>query len=440
MVKQYSNNELIVLVLLLIEWIVLWYFGATYLTGQILSISLIAFNLYQIIKCYKNNLLGLAILNFYLLSYNAEPSIYFIFHEQIAYRSQAENISTVYDVGLYTYLFYIIVSVYSTKYKLKKTVHYSFVGSRNSPIIFWCCYLLSLICILKGKSGETIFQSGGYGASMESLEVSSLFGYGIITIVLCMIYANSKFKFKCILLLSVFYVIRDLSFGGRIDSIQLILVWFVVYFQFKLKKKSILSLAIIGFMFNSIWEIYRSATSGDLVVLLAEGSSGLSITTGNSADVFYASMRLFYMVQEGVLTVSDRILSGLYFLLSIFIPYDKLPPISNLSQYMASIYTTGGGGLCPIFIYMMFGLLGLILCAFFIAKQLSILNSIHPNKYRYFYAVLLYANTPRWWAYYPIGIIKFCLVGLLMLCIVITIEKYLKQGHLIEIKSEKDNN
>lgn len=428
MVLKKYNKYHYIFFFLFVEWSILWCFGAGTFSGVVLSISLFGLNLYQIIRCYNKDLLGLAILNFYLLSYNVEPSIYFIFHEQIAYRTQAENIETVYDVGLYTYLFYIIISIFSTNYNIKNCKHHLFVGSRNSPIIFWGSYVLSIFCILKGKNGETIFQSGGYGASMESLEVSSLFGYGIITITLCVVYAYSKFKLKCVLFLSLFYVIRDLSFGGRIDSIQLVLMWFVVYFQFKFKKRTILLLAVFGFIFNSIWEIYRSATSGNLGALLAQGTSGLSITTGNSADVYYSSMRLFYMVQEGILTFGDRILSGIYFLLSTFIPYDMLPPISNLSQYMSDTYTTGGGGLCPIFIYMMFGSIGLILCAIFIAKQLYVLNTVNPSKYRYFYAVLLFANTPRWWAYYPIGLIKFCLVGLIMFCIAITLEKYFKRS------------
>jgi len=360
-----------------------------------------------------------------MLGYNLEPSVYFILNQQIGYRVEVENIDTVYYTGLYQMLFYIIFSLllkYPVQNKCSKIV---IIGIRKSPPIFYLCCIIFLFCIIKGKSGQTIFQSGGYSDTMKNIEVSSLYGYGIIVMGVAVIYANTKRKLQLLYVLSIIYVLKDFAFGGRIDSIMLGLLWFVVYIQYILKKSTILILVFIAFIFNSIFEVYRLATSGNIIQLLSSNSSIISVTTGNSAEVFYASMRIIYMIQESILTFGDRMLSAFYFILSIIIPYDKLPDIANLSQYESRTYWTGGGGLCSTFSYAMFGLIGVAILGYFISRQFNYLMQNRHKTIPLFYAILIVVTTPRWFAYYPIAIIKYCVYGAIFLSIIFSLDQVL---------------
>lgn len=359
-----------------------------------------------------------------MLGYNLEPSVYFLLHQQIGYRTQVENISSVYNVALYQFLFFILFTLL-IKYPSKGNItNINFIGRRNSSFIFNICILLFVICLIKGKSGQNIFQSGGYADTMKNIEVSSLYGYGIIFMGVGLVYANTKKKLRLLMIASAIYVLKDLSFGGRIDSIMLILLWFITYFQYYFKKKTILIIAIIAFIFNSFFELFRLATSGELVQLISNGNF-MSLTTGNSGEVYYASMRIVYMIENSYLAVSDRISSAFYFILSSIVPYSSLPDIANLSQYQSDTFGTGGGGLGSIFIYAMFGIPGVALLGWFIANQFNNLTIPKCRIGTLFYSVLIVITTPRWFAYYPIAIIKYCVFGFLFLSLMFALERIL---------------
>lgn len=428
-VKRPRNNYFIYS-LLVMQCIIGGFCEPNMLVGQILNISLIGLCFWQIIKYYRLDEFGMVIFYFFILSYSIVPFVYFFLGENINIRTRAQNIKTVYDTLLYTYLFIITLSFFLNPHKKSKRAIY-LVGTKKSLIIFSFCILGALVCMIKGKSGANIFSSGGYGNTISTLEVSSMFGYGILFILCALIYANTSRKIKIVILTSMLYVVRDLMFGGRIDSIMLILILFIMYFRFILSKKKILTYMILGFFFMKSWEVFRSMTDGNLISMLNSGSVSAGFISGNASDVYYASMRIIDMIDKNLLTISDRILSGFYFLLSIVIPYNKLPDLANLSSYMPD-YNSGGGGLAPIFMFAMYGVFGVIVFAMFIGKKINNMLTGNCGQYGYVYGVLLIATVPRWFAYYPINAIKYCLYGVVILLVLNTWNYLEKNSQLFQ--------
>ena len=134
---------------------------------------------------------------------------------------------------------------------------------------------------------------------------------------------------------------------------------------------------------------------------------------GNAQFVLYASMRIHYMIDYGVLNWSSRLVSFISFLLSSFVPSSYLPDLANLSLYKQSDYYSGGGGLASTFFYCWAWIPGVVAIAVWIGKTI---NKFFHSKSIYwrFYALLVIITTPRWFAYYPSQIFKYAVYGVIL--------------------------
>lgn len=429
--------KMVILLLAFVLGLCFWALGPGEMQGQILSLLLVMFIGYHLVASYKFNCLALFVMYIFMLSYSLEPTVYYFLHEHIGYRTEVENPYTVYYVALLIYVFFCIYTVFLHYKKQILTPKKSMKGIYSSELIWIICVLATIICIFMGKSGQTIMESGGYRDTMDTLESSSLFGYGIIFLLCSYFYASTKAKYKITLFVTALYILRDLSFGGRIDSLMLCILLFICHFQYVISKKKIMLLVVVGFILNSFFEVYRTLTSGGLSLFVTEGSNIFSLTTGNSGEVYYSSMRIMYLIQNGILDFYSRIESAIYFILSIAVPYSQLPPLANLSSYMQSQYGCGGGGLGPVFIYAMFGIMGVIVFSIWISKCCNYLiqdKRISPYK---IYCIYIVAMAPRWYAYYPIAIFKFCVIAMFFFVIIRYMQKNMSLPKNI-IKTKKN--
>ena len=273
----------------------------------------------------------------------------------------------------------------------------------SNPAGYIICVVLAILCIVFGVTGENIFESGGY--AQGDSERSSLYEYGIIFVALSLIYSKSRVQRDIIYVLCAIFMIKDLMYGGRISSIELILAIFMLRYLNSFSFAKVMAFVTLGYIFFQFWGYYRSGMS----------SSGFDVSEadGNAQYVVYASMRIHYMIEEGVLNWNNRIYSFICFLLSAFVPTSNLPALANLSSYKASEYYTGGGGLVSTFLYCWAWIPGIVVVARWVGK--SVTKFFHSQSvYWRFYALLLIITTPRWFAYYPSQLIKYTIYGVLI--------------------------
>ena len=390
-------------ILLFIEWVVLSFMSPEVWSGKILSMSVFLLTLFMLVKAMFRRNYYLAVLFFFMLDYSFQPIRYYWYGEHINVRTVCETSHTVYLTALILFLFLICL------YSILKWVNVSkrTLFAERKLSCFFLCIVLAFLCITFGVTGSTIFASGGYSNSLQEGGRSSLFAYGIIPLTLSLLYADTKRKRQVVYLIVAYFVIKNLLYGGRVESLQLLLCMFLVRFQYVWSAKRVLLIGLLGYVFLTAWGTFR----GDTTMSLTSDTFELDFG-GNASDVYYASMRVLYLIDIGALDVYSRALSLLYFLASIVVPSSWLPRLANLSLYMTDTYSSGGGGLAPIFFFVFGGYLGVIALAWFIGKSL---NAIIKRKtsYVFVYTVFLVATAPRWFAYYPIQIVKFCVVGLL---------------------------
>lgn len=420
------KNNIVIGILFLLCWSIMLIVGYSKFTGFCVSLLLIVNLSIHIINAYKYYCLGILIIFLFMLSYVTVPFVYFLYGGNIGVSVYALSPGNVFNVAMILLLFFSVLTIfirYSNDNTYKKPVYPQF---RHNSYVWAFCLILTIILILVGKSGQTIFEAGGYGNALGESEISSKFSYATIPLVCALLYSNSNKKRLITFAVALFYIFRDLSFGGRIDSVILCILIFLLYFRFFINRKNTILLLIIGFVFISLYGMYRSSVDTNLGNFVSNNLNRVELSTGNSIDVYYASMRIFYLMEHNILTMHDRLLSGIYFLISIVMPYSALPSLANLSSYLQDVYWSGGGGLAPIFIFAMFGYIGVIIFSYWIAKCINVFIHRNSNESFYVYSLFVISTTPRWFAYNPIIVIKFCLFGYLFYVLMKNIQRRIK--------------
>lgn len=307
---------------------------------------------------------------------------------------------------------------------------------RNIPV-FILMTLIGMFCIIKGKSGESILNMNAvYGSNTET---SSLNEYALIFFLFMYIYGGNR-KFTRLILggMLAFYVLKNLLLGGRIETIMVILLYIALELQYKISFKKMLLLLVLGAWGMSMFSTLRS---NPMIIFGNEwyqifnpfGTKEyyLNSLNNNEGDVFWAGERMLHLMKDQELLLSDRITAFSNYLLSSVVPNSMLSPLANLTNYKIHVYTTGGGGLAPVFFYVFLSYPGTLLLGIFCGVIMN-LNKRDIPYWKQIYLILFLITVPRWFAYYPIHLIKFCVWGVLLYIFIeslnFTFNKYLRRN------------
>lgn len=306
-------------------------------------------------------------------------------------------------------------------------------SSISNRFFFWLTFSVCVLILLFAIKGDSIFSGGLYGDA----EKSPLNEYFILLYLLLFLVTPQRFLYKSILYsLGLLYCIKNLLFGGRIEVLQLFLLVFYLLFvlERKVKISAFYFFVLGGFYFNFVMEAIRSNPisfiSGNYLDFLNPTNlvftdNGLTYLASNQGDVLQSSGRILGLIQEGFLTYWQRILSFLSFIVSFFIPSKFLPDYANLASYKQDLFRSGGGGLIAVYFYAWLGIIGPVISGGFIGY---FIRSLYANKSIYYklYGLCLLITFPRWYAYNPIGLIKFCLYSVILFFVVTILSKNYK--------------
>lgn len=291
------------------------------------------------------------------------------------------------------------------------------IKRRNNDFLFICFLFVFFICWKYGLRGESIIESGGYGKGESSK--SSIYEYALIIIFFLYLYiGQSKIKLAVFFLCCILYIFKDILYGGRIESLMLLLMLFFLFFQKKIRFSRLITLGVILLYIFKLYENIRGnivgiVTDGDYIKYLNPfRTNEIEFLTSNEGDVFWAGERMLYLKQDGFFTPLVRFKAACSFILSIFVPYRILGPLSNLTQYKTNVYVTVGGGLASSYFYIMFTIFGVFFIGYILAKIFS--NFQRSKRYTKVYILFVFITLPRWYAYYPIQLIKLCLISVLL--------------------------
>lgn len=407
--------EKILGIIAFVLWFILYIAGASTTAGQIASVSIIAMSVYMIVKSFIKKDYRMLLVIAFMFNYFLVPFNYYLYGKWGGYIDFALNDQTMYIVTLSLLLF---LSIILFSVKLVDTTIRPQLQLRGK-FAYWFSCVLSLMMIIFLQSGDSIFESGGYGQGETFY--STIYGYSVIPLSVALIYANTPKRRNIVYLLAAFYSLKIILYGGRIDMVILLISMFLLRFQYLLSRLQVVLIMLVGMIFMAAFGAFRGNALNDFYQILL-GSINSFSSDGQYAEVTYASLRVIYFVKEGIISTYERVYSFVLYLVSFAVPSSSLGGLGNLSSYLQSSYHTGGGGLVTAFFYVWLGWFGVILIGAFISKVLNTYSKT-TNPLYLFYAVLVVANIPRWFAYYPVQLLKLCLWGMVFFYLVRMVQK-----------------
>lgn len=277
----------------------------------------------------------------------------------------------------------------------KKDLKLEFNSFKNKSIFFYgICMLIILFSIIGFDRTKTTNYTNHISKMYELI-------YFLVFFALILSEKNKK-KIFILITISLFVIIQDLLYGGRITSLQICLAFFI-YFSDKLKRKYLMFIIIAGILFM-------------LVGSIRDGGK----LTLNSFNIFHIDT--FYMAFESsethtychdILSSSSRTTTFVKNLLNTF--FIDTGGDYNISSICAKYVHNNGGGFCFTHFYFWFGYIGPAIFALIISIVLNLCNNI-DNIYTKIIYGLFFVTLPRWYCYEPFILIKYAFIW----CSVIT--------------------
>jgi len=376
-----------------------------------LSLSLLILNILSLIKFRKS--IPLFILFFYITLFT-QPLINFsFFSKQISFWTDFQKSDILLNVCLVQILFLYVF--FNT---IKRNINFDFFKKlfvKNAFLTF-ILFSICILILLFGLRGENIFQSGSY-ANNENVEKSSIHEYFIIFFLLFRIFMPiNKFTKSIYYILFFTYIFKTLLFGGRIEvvEISLVVLFIDIIPKYRISASKLIIVLFALFYINLIINNIRSnplnLLNGEYIELLNPFNSNSDFESSTQGDVIQSSARIIGIVKTNNADVFYRFSSFLNYLSSPFFVSNFFDSTSNLAKYKQDIFQSGGGGLISIYFYFWLGYLGPILIGFILA---ILINFSTYNIYYYIYSFTLFITFPRWVAYNPIFLLKFCFFSII---------------------------
>lgn len=391
--------------------------------SNIISLVGLLISSFFVVKFLKN--IPLFVIFLFFVMYNVDSVKFYFTNIDLTLWPDFQQKDIINKVLLCNILF-----VFSLGNYIPSSIHKNEISiikySINNRFFFYLNLLICVLILLFSITGESIISGGVYGEA----EKSPLNEYFILFYLFLFLTKPNFFLYKLIILfLGVIYCIKNLLFGGRVEVLQLFLLTFYTLFVFEKKIKfSFFYLFILfSFYINLVIDAIRSNPvdfiSGYYLqyfdprnFLFTENN--LTYLASNQGDVIQSSGRILGLIQNNILSFSDRMFSFFSYVLSPIIPSKLLPEYSNLASYKQELYRSGGGGLIGVYFYTWLGLFGPVISGIFIG---FFINSFYTKNSIYYklYGLCLLITFPRWYAYNPIFLVKFCLYSVLLFFLIL---------------------
>ncbi|MEG6585032.1 hypothetical protein [Dendrosporobacter sp. 1207_IL3150] len=363
---------------------------------------------YSVIKITKTKSQILLILQLFMLTYFLYI-IPFIFFElplsiyQVLFDPDMfDNVSGVLRVQSIFLVVFISLLPIKEETPIRRMMQ---ISNANVPYIL--SLLLMVISFADIPFGETILES------MYSIDTASTiyFDYFLIFALINYKFSSSKFQkgLNCALILLM--AAMPLLFGKRLASVQLFILFFILFIEGNYKTIYIYILTIAGYVLNSLFAFYRVHSNQSLIGGLF-GLNDNDILNNNQTGVWFASEIIYKLIGDGIFDLEFRLKSIVGTFLNSFLPTSLTPNEALVNIYIMEnglAPLPGNGGLVGISGYLWFGYLGTLLFAYILGRL--IFKGFQTNKQVYVcWTILLLCTLPKWYTYNIRIVFKFAFV------------------------------
>lgn len=278
---------------------------------------------------------------------------------------------------------------------------------RDNTIVRWILIgLMGAILIYMAVGKQNIYSLDA-GQNFEAYtrnftESSGAVEYFIVLFLVAFLFSKKRSARWILMGLFGIYVFLAFSRGTRVPMLMLLLMFFALYFDGRIKTRYILLFVLGGMILFQATGFLREGKR-EYSQLFTIFSGGQIIT--NQSEVFYSSNVIISSVIDNLIGLPERMISLLAAALQVLLP----PRFGYMVEGKPALYVwyvtqraAGGGGLISAFFYYWGSYYGVVVIAGFLAwinnraiKKLTPLLSI--------YIICIYSFYPRWLVYDPIN-------------------------------------
>ena len=380
--------------------------------------------------------LPLLIIYIFTLSYLFIPYYYFYGLKQISIYDDYQRVHLINQVAFLNSLFLCFFTIF-TKDLNDNTLLKVDSWCESNPYIFYLALALSIYSLLFGLTGDNLLNSN-YGSGLS--EKSALYEYFIVFFFFALMFRDksSLLQLYSVNILLVLYCAKTLIYGGRIEVVQIGLLYLYVNNDFLSgysKKKlllvsfiAIISLKVIGNIRGDFLYFTGSELSFDLVMSVLFQDDANAFLMSTSSDVYYASMRLLGMKEDNLITFEDNAFSFLSFLFNILFTFSSFKDEANLAALNRNQFNAGGGGMITAYFYTWLGYFGVIGIAVFLGKIITQIHQSSSSNVIKIYGIFVLVTFPRWWSYSPINLTKLCLFSIILYGVIVSLKKIIMKS------------
>ncbi|MGJ9383954.1 hypothetical protein [Salipaludibacillus sp. CF4.18] len=364
---------------------------------------------------------------FFLLSYSILPVFFFLFENTISAYPSFQTYHHFSRTLNYQFLFILTIYFFSkNNYNpdFKKLIDFKI---RDNLFLFIISILLIWFIILWGKTGTNIFSAGGYGqTSASGLGGTAIWEYSFLFFIVAFYFSGLKsIRTKVVFFTAISFMFKDLALGGRVATLQLIILIFILYYENSNRTAKLIGYVTIGFFAMVLFGELRGnlhLTIGDILSKFGDPYRFLS----NQGEVFYSGTLIVELTRVEFVDLSFRIKSFIGNVISIFFP-SKFTFEEAQVPWIASrnLGGMGGGGMISSYFYFWGGAIAVIAIGAYVSL---LLNNAYRTKNIYvkFYIIMVIVTVSRWYSYSPITLFKstFYIIPVLFLFILIHNYKY----------------
>ena len=359
----------------------------------------------------------LIIFSLYLFVYFLYLIPYFYFGFQLSYYTKYQNEHYYNKIAYLFYLFYLGVLL-SYKYRIRKNGqrllnNCTILTKRPQRIIFFGLFALVFIMSLRQGQNVIASNSGSYQLYQDNLDnINGMPFYVIMTMCFLPLILKSNLSSKItigtfIFIFSVFCITR----GLRIVLVPLAILAFLIYIEGKIKNKYLYIMIFIGYFFIILANALKMNIEMQMNLLFSEGDEDVILS--HHSDMLYGAAAGIGLIEDGIVTLFQRVILNITFLLEAIVPPSIFPDEYKFPQIISSSTEMGGGCLCIISAYYMWGYLGVILMGYWFAR--FVCNSYRSkSSIRVLVCIMILIFFPRWVSYDFNNLIRFPFIAFLL--------------------------
>lgn len=359
------------------------------------AILVIFLSFFLLIRSRKN--LALFILSYFIfyVNYSIVFGEYVIGSPMVPPMTEVRT-DTFYGLGIRGLLLFMII--FSLFLRTRNTtrsdgcVNFELVvENKNVPFLI-SIVLLSFSLIFGLKRGPI---------GVYEVRITPLFEYSKLLFLFAYYYGGaSRFKRWILIAFALAFILNDAMYGGRVTSVQILIVLALTIFIKNLTPFRTVILSIPGIIFSAFVGAFRSSFSfqglffGDILKKMVSGHFVFDTAT----YAYYSSIT--HIAATFKSSISERLSNMFANFTSYFVGQSFVGPVDVTVFVKERYFFNMGGGIIFSHFYFWLGWVGIALFTFFIV---FIINRI--LEYRstlagiVFYSVII--NVPRWYVYGP---------------------------------------